>query len=561
MRNIQRHFILFLALLVATQGVSIAQHSSFHIGVSTKIIDGLIAPYDQIKPGDTLILEKGVKEYMIFRNLSGDENLVITIINGQGQVIIDTEHYFGISVRNCRYIRLTGFGDEAHEYGISIQRVLNGGGLGIGSGSSDVEVDHIAVMHCAGVGINAKTDPDCSFTTTRDKFTQFNTHIHHNYISDVDFEGMYIGSTKYFGQMINCNCSDTLLLPSLLNGVKIHDNIIHNTGWDGIQVSSASTNCEIFRNIVTRDSNGEVFAQMSGILLGGGSDCDCFNNFIADGKGTGIESHGLGGYRIFNNIIKNAGISYLPGDQSARKYGIYISDITLHPDSSIHILHNTIINPKSDGIRFTDIPGMYHSVVNNVIINPGNYWNYENDNSTYEGIDAYVMLQNIETPVFISNNFFSLDIGSAHFANDEFALSADSPLIDSGNAYMQPVHFDFYGYSRPGGGRPDIGAFEFHEENLDADVFAGNAGRDMNAFLTQENGRYALHFTVERSGTVYVNIYNLSGALIQHHKVSAYQSELNTLRLGYGHFKAGIYAYLILNENGTSLSGKFFAGE
>ena len=228
MRNIQRHFILFLALLVATQGVSIAQHSSFHIGVSTKIIDGLFAPYDQIKPGDTLILEKGVKEYMIFRNLSGDENLVITIINGQGQVIIDTEHYFGISVRNCRYIRLTGSGDEAHEYGISIQRVLNGGGLGIGSGSSDVEVDHIAVMHCAGVGINAKTDPDCSFTTTRDKFTQFNTHIHHNYISDVDFEGMYIGSTKYFGQMINCNCSDTLLLPSLLNGVKIHDNIIHN---------------------------------------------------------------------------------------------------------------------------------------------------------------------------------------------------------------------------------------------------------------------------------------------------------------------------------------------
>jgi hypothetical protein len=103
---------------------------------------------------------------------------------------------------------------------------------------------------------------------------------------------LYIGNSKYFGQVVNCNGVDTLLLPSLLNGVKIYNNIISYSGWDGIQVSSASSNCQIYDNLIMFDSQDEYFAQMSGILLGGGSKCDCFNNYITDGKGNGIESHG-----------------------------------------------------------------------------------------------------------------------------------------------------------------------------------------------------------------------------------------------------------------------------
>ena len=66
--------------------------------------------------------------------------------------------------------------------------------------------------------------------------------------------------------------------------------------------------------------------QMSGILIGGGSQCDCYNNYIYKGKGDGIESLGLGDYRIFNNVIVDAGRSYYPSDPTKMKYGIYVND-------------------------------------------------------------------------------------------------------------------------------------------------------------------------------------------------------------------------------------------
>ena len=94
------------------------------------------------------------------------------------------------------------------------------------------------------------------------------------------------------------------------------------------------------------DSQSGVYGQLAGIMLGGGSKCDCYNNNIIEGKGDGIEDHGLGGNRIFNNLIIDAGRTFYPGDQSQKKHGIYIDDVSVQPDSSYRILFNDIINPK-----------------------------------------------------------------------------------------------------------------------------------------------------------------------------------------------------------------------
>ena len=88
---------------------------------------------------------------------------------------------------------------------------------------------------------------------------------------------MYIGSSFYSGETINCNGKDTVVMPSVLMGVRVYNNIVKYSGWDGIQVGSAVSDCRIFNNLVMFDSQAAVYGQMSGFLIGGRSKCDCYN--------------------------------------------------------------------------------------------------------------------------------------------------------------------------------------------------------------------------------------------------------------------------------------------
>jgi hypothetical protein len=241
------------------------------VNCTTTLVDAASPPFNQVKPGDTLFFQSGTRDYLLIRDFQGSSENPIIFMNLGGEVIIDTDHHFGISMQNCRYIQLTGTGAVANFYGFKIQRVVDGSGIGIGGMSSDFEIDHVYIENAPIGGIYAKTDHDCSFTNTREKFTQFNTLIHDNYIAGSGDEGMYVGSSKYFGQTVKCNGVDTLLYPSLLNGVRIFSNIISYSGWDGIQVSSAATDCQVYDNLIMHDSQAEQTGQMSGILLGGGS--------------------------------------------------------------------------------------------------------------------------------------------------------------------------------------------------------------------------------------------------------------------------------------------------
>jgi hypothetical protein len=549
-------WLLVLAAGFACTPKLYANPGNFTVDTLVTFVDALASPFNKVKPGDTIFFVPGNRNYLLIGNFLGSKENPIVFMNKDGVVNIHTEHYFGISIQNCRFVRLTGSGSETEFYGIKISGVHNGAGIGINDLSSDFEIDHISIENTSIGGIYAKTDPDCSFTSTRGNFTQYNTLIHDNYIANVGDEGMYVGSTKYFGQNVRCADKDTLLLPSLLDGVRIYNNIIKYTGWDGIQVSSASKDCQIYDNLIMFDSQRGTFAQMSGIILGGGSKCDCYNNVISQGKGGGIESHGLGGSRIFNNIIVDAGLTYYPLDTSLMKYGIYVTDISVEADSSFYIMHNNIINPKSDGIRFVSTLSKGSVISSNIIINPGTYDYYEHLHTSFKGIDSYVMLPDSTSDVLVSNNYFSRNTDSVGFEPSGFALTEHSPLIDAGYNDLKGIDIDAFRNPRVYGILPDIGAIEFNPKY--SSVYNREKGFEIKPVLFPNPVKtlLSIQFRSTIESMVTLGIYNLTGKREMSTHVFSEKDEECNVSINVETLNPGVYIYQ-LGTLQYKVSGKF----
>ncbi len=427
--------------------------SIFIVPTNVNWLDASGSPYNQVKGGDTLQFQGGVRDYIGLKGFKGDPGNPIIITNLNSDVIINTTIGYGISIRGCQYLKVTGTGVPGSNYGFKIDGV-NGTlfGLDIGNLSSDIEIDHVSIKNTKASGIVAKTDPDCTGYASRETFTQYNTIIHDCYVGYTVNEGMYIGSTKY---SIGLACGTSTIYPSLLDGVQIYNNIVEYTGWDGIQVSSASNNCNVYNNIVRFDSQAGQDSQMSGIILGNGTKANVYNNYIADGKGDGIDYLGLGDARIFNNIIVNAGLTYNPGNQGLPKHGMFISNQSIEANKSYFIFNNNIINSKSDGIRFASNLNVGNLISNNVIINPGVQNSYVNN---YFGVNNVTLTNNYFQPNGSNAGFSSANM---HDATD-FILVNGSPLIDAGDVNpLVNINFDYFNNVRPQGVKTDIGISEY----------------------------------------------------------------------------------------------------
>ncbi|HCY41835.1 MAG TPA: hypothetical protein DHV48_10845 [Prolixibacteraceae bacterium] len=547
-----KYFFEILLFLLISLHVNSA---NLLVGPQTTLLDGSVQA-NRVNPGDTIFMQAGQWDNIVIRNFTGSADKPLIFINKGGVVTFSTNYNFGISIQNCRYFRLTGTGVKSEFYGIRIEKVENGTGIGVGRLSSDFEIDHVLIKNVPIAGIYAKTDPDCSGTTTREKFVQYNTSIHDNYIESAGNEGLYIGNTTFFGQTVKCNGKDTLLIPSLLEGVKVFRNIIKSSGWDGIQVSSASKNCAVYENEIWYDSQAEVPNQMSGIILGGGSKCDCYNNLISNGKGIGIENHGLGGNRIFNNLIIDAGRNYFPGDFSASKmkYGIFISDVSTLNDSSYFILHNTIINPKSDGIRFSSVKSRGNLVASNVIINPGNFDYYENGNFPVKGIDSYLMLTNVNSDVRQLNNFFSHDFASAGL-DETFKPKAGSPLVNAGYPGPPTILFDFSNSPRLPGNRPDIGAFEYQIPD-GIEELANSKSNMIELFPNPADQSITVKFLNSASSDIEVEVFDLMGRKQIQKNCGILNPGWNSVRINVEPLTPGTY-FLLVRSKGSGAATKF----
>ncbi len=560
---VQGKIFLLILFLISIARLAECQNKGFIVPANEFFVDANVLPYNQVKAGDTLYFIAGNRDYLGIANFKGSAAKPIIMINLGGDVIIDTDHYYGISIRNCRYIHFTGTGIRNSLYGFKIKRVAAGAGMEVGYLSSDFEIDHVSIENTEVAGLYAKTDPDCTPATQRTVFTQYNTIIHDNYIGYVANEGMYIGSSKYFGETIKCNGKDTIVMPSLLDGVKVYNNTVTHTGWDGIQVGCATKNCAIYNNTVTFDSDAGVDTQMSGIIINYGTKCDCYNNYIADGKGDAVDCLGLGGTRIFNNILVNPGKTYFPGDFALPKHGMYISDQSVQKDSAFYIFNNNIINPKSDGIRFSSAISRGNLISSNVIINPGAYDYYQNGNTSFKGPDSYVMIQIPGTDFTLKNNYFQRDGSAAGFlsqnlhAASDFILLAGSPLIDVADPNPKvSATFDFLHYSRPYGSKSDVGAYEYSgitsSSNLTFDT------HKKISWLTQNpvTDWLKINFVTEPDTDYVVTIIDIHGAVLTESAQSKSESGTSMAELNVSILPGGVYVYLIRTIN-NAWSGKF----
>jgi hypothetical protein len=550
----------FLGCLFGNPEIFASNPGRIIVPTGTYYIDANSSPYNRLGPGDTLFFQGGDKQYLQLKNFRGDSRLPIVFINLNGMVTINTNWYYGIVLNNCRYVRLTGTGDTRYFYGFMVSRVAGGAGLSIGELSSDVEVDHIYIANTSIAGVYAKTDPDCTLTSVRSNFTQYNTVFHDNYFSNTGNEGMYIGSSFYSGETITCNGKDTVVLPSVLKGVRVYNNIVKYSGWDGIQVGSATTDCLILNNLVMYDSQAGVNFQMSGILIGGGSDCDCYNNYIYKGKGDAIESLGLGNYKIYNNVIVNPGWNYYPADPSKMKYGIYVGDVSCVQGNSFSILFNDIINPKTNGIRFSSTKSKNNLIASNAIIGPG------------AGTNGYIVLTSPSCEVLEKNNYFSMTSSGAGFADTTYALLQTSPLIDAGYPDNKNVTYDYFYHPRPYGKGFDIGINEYNPQyppmkeallkNIEPSDSVHSLERpsslriDRLPFPDPAESKLSLTYSIDSSYNVILDVYNSGGIQIYHYEDDEMVPGSHIIDLDVRDYPAGVCLFT-LRAGKEAISGRF----
>ena len=158
-------------------------------------------------------------------------------------------------------------------------------------------------------------------------------------------------------------------MPPVLDGVKVYNNTITiRDGWNS--GSLGPLHCHVYNNTVLNDSQSEMpESDVGHFYLAAAVNVIATITSSKDGKGDGIENHGLGGNRIFNNIIVNAaGLICL---LTRCRWSRYFCFWCFHgKDSAVMILFNDIINPKSDGI-FQSVKGKRNVIASNLINEPG----------------------------------------------------------------------------------------------------------------------------------------------------------------------------------------------
>jgi hypothetical protein len=449
--------------LPATSSLESTDACDHTIGLTIGVADAR-TNYPGVNPGDTVCISAGTRNGLILRNFEGTAEKPITFVNFAGQVVINSTGSNGILIQNSRFFRLTGSGREGMTYGIKIVHSLNVG-VDIGFKSSDLEVDHLEITGVGGVGITAKTEGVCSDGSTddwqaydydgdgvkvgdlddvvnRSTFTQYNSVLHHNYVHNVGTEGFYVGSSFYQGESLSCDSGTETVYPPLLKGVNVYNNVVEDTGWDGIQVGSATEDCNIHHNTIYRDSRAQQKYQQSGIINNPGSICNIYNNFSKDGGGPGIYIQGNGGNEIYNNIILNPGQNGISGGD-----GITIATGS-NTGNNISAWNNTIINPYSYGIYFRNDRGSSNKIQNNIIVDP----------------EGKYLTTGGRTNVIVSNNLSRGNISEVQFTDptsDDYSVQPDSLAVDAGaDLSFEGIVVDYVGVARPQGSGYDIGAYE-----------------------------------------------------------------------------------------------------
>ncbi len=408
----------------------------------THLIDGAALG---LKPGDVICLSAAIAyKNLLFKNIIGTAENPITIRNCGGQAnLTATDLSFGLKMQFSKYFRITG-GNTLGVYGI---RITNGHiGMALGDLSTNFEVDHVEIQNTGFAGIMAKTDPTCDPATWRENFTMKNITLNYNYVHDTGGEGFYIGNS-FYQSGVNTECG--IRYPHEIHYLRVFNNTVKNSGWDGLQVGCATLGAKIYGNTIENYGVLDTYNQRNGLQLGEGTGGVCYGNYINHGTGNGMNVLGLANNIISNNIIVDAG-----------DMGVFC-DNRYTTGNGFVFINNTIISPFNDGIRIYADEVPMNVIVNNIIINPGNYSRYVYPRKPEDSFIYKYKSVNVD----LRNNFFRTSIDDAKFADAEsnnYRPAAFSPLIDKGaDISSHQILTDFYKKTRLRGPAYDIGAAEF----------------------------------------------------------------------------------------------------
>ncbi len=474
-------FLLGIVMSLWVTHVAISQNSS--CGCDVTITPTTALPYIafrpwlpgktgsnflNIRPGQTICLAAGNYNQIRFQDFQGTIDSPIIVKNCGGLVNLNTVDYHTMSFDNCRYLRITGTGDNSLTYGMSLNGTkIGASGLVITGLSSDIEVDHIKVTKASFAGMMIKQDPTCSSNTWRDSFTMYNIKVHDNYVRDVGGEGLYIGNSFWQqGLTRTCNGQNITVYPHRILGLKIYNNIVRNSAWEAIQYGCAP-DAEVYNNDIDSSGQANVSQQCNGIQMGAGSGGKLYNNVIRNVKCGGIVAIGfVEDSKIYNNLVVGSsdGMFIDTRDSNQNNISMVVANNTLSNITNVGIkmydygLNYTVTNPNGSK-TFVSFPKNYLPIAkNNIII--GAYWSFQVLGAAQQSIDSSKNYA-LRTPFSSPPSFFIPNKLSLFADTTAYTLLASAPIIDWGiDMSSQGILTDRFGTTRPQGNSFDIGSHE-----------------------------------------------------------------------------------------------------
>ncbi len=515
------------------------------------ILDGRKAPYNRLKPGNTLCIQAGNYKELRFINFRGNGGRPITIKNCGGRVTTQN----GINILGSRHVKFSGAGTSSIKYGFKVARA-RGTGLDVKGLSSNIEIENVEIQNTGFAGIMVKTDPQCNQPKTwRKNFTFYGLKIHDCYIHDTHAEGMYIGYTGGF-ERSGKKCGGKPIFGHLLKSVRIYDNLIVRSGWDGFQLNLAVQDVQVYRNTVIGYGTKRVAYQNFGWSIGGGTRGKFYSNFIyqfnaykktgnpQNLKSSGVQVISNQDTFFYNNVIVNS-----------ERHGIFIhnrlSSNLLNFREGYHFANNTIVGSGNSGIFYNAASTLRREeklnwrrvFYNNLVVAPkirherNRTWKSRNEN--FVDFNTQKMLNKAKSNT--RNNVYLNSIGEAKFTRPNnliidarnYQLTNGSRAINAGlnNARSFGVSADYNEARRTN--TFDAGAFEYGSSSL-----RGGKLR-VEAIATRAGNRVNFQFKFNKGGQASIVVEQLNGARVQ--QLYTGRIAAGTRRLDWKNARGGLY--------------------
>jgi len=412
MKNEIKNTLILVAFLLCLLP-ALVWAADYTVSTGTSIVDGNnFCGGSKCSSSDTIIIAGGARGGLKFQNFDGNGSYITIKNDNSTRVVITRDDKGSLTLDACKYVDLRGDSLAGEKYGI---KVINDGDprsastVRIKGKSGHIKISYLEIAfdgNTTDTG-NGIFIADGSLSSS---WIWDTVEIHHNYIHNARYAGMYLGQNK----------PDKNDDPYLAN-VSVHDNILENLGSYGITlkgVSASSGPCSIYNNKVT--TTGLVYEKPSGqqgigvIDYYGSAYANIYNNRIEASKGAGLKI-GDGPHNVYNNILVNCGT----GNDSSYGHGIVVY---AQADGN-NIYNNIIIQPTRYGIY--GLSGAVNDGITaskNLIGDPGLGYVYSNGKITEgTGADANVYHANVadfnfpawsddgnySNDIFITNKIFS----------------------------------------------------------------------------------------------------------------------------------------------------------